>query len=188
MLESLHSMPALDGVSSFSRSTVREDVSSFSQSTIYQSGSAYRPLVSSLYACPETRIVLVCLGGHIILESFHNISLESVHNIPFRQRVSSFSQFTICLSSRLYHLWVSPLPVCPWARTILESLHCIPVPARLPSLSKSTLSLWEGVSSPSQFTLCLSGSPYHPWVNTIYASSETGMILDSVHYMLSGRA
>jgi len=88
----------------------------------------------------------ICLGGHIILESFHYMSLESVHNIPFRQR------FTI-LQSRSYHPWVTPLYAYPGARTIFQSVHC------------THMSLRVGVSSPSHSTVCLSGSPYHHWVS-----------------------
>lgn len=83
--------------------------SSLSQYTLCLSGRAYYPWVIPLY-------------------------VPAGVSPPFRQRVPSFSQFTIRLSSRAYHPWVTPMYACPSVRTILESLHCMPVPARVPSV------------------------------------------------------
>ena len=170
-------MPVRKQVSCLSHSTVRlpwrvyhpsvsplyacpEDVSSFSQSTIHQSGNAYRPLVSSQYSCPETRIVL---------ESVHCMSVWEGTLSLSHSTICPWNQSTIYLSGSSYHPSLNSLYVCLRARTILESFHCIPVPARGPPLSQSIV--------------CLSGRTYHPRVSSLYVSSGGRIIPESVHYM-----
>ena len=100
MLESLHCMPALEGVSSFSRST------------ICLSGKAYHLSVSPQYTRLRART-----------------DLWSFHYMPVRKCESSLSRYTVCLSGRAYYSSLSPVPgvspqyTFPAAWTILQSVH-----------------------------------------------------------------
>jgi hypothetical protein len=134
-VESLHSMPALEGVSSFSWSTIYLSGKEyhFLVSPQYnQSGSAYRPLVSSLYAYPETWIVL---------ESVHCLSVwEGIVSLS-HSTIRPWSQSSIYLSGSAYHPSVNSLYVCPRGRIILESVHYMSVRELVTSLSHSTVRL-----------------------------------------------
>jgi len=155
---------------------VREGVSSFSQSTIYQSGSAYRPLVSSLYACPETRIVL---------ESVHCMSVWVGILSLSHSTIRPWIQSTIYLSGRTYHPSVNSLYVCPRGRIVLEPVHYMSAREHVPSLSHSTHCMPVPVRVPSlnQSTVCLSERAYHPRVSSLYACPVARTTLESAQYM-----
>ena len=155
---------------------VREGVSSFSQSTIHQSGSAYRPLVSSLYACLEKRIVLESVHSMSVWKGILSLShsticpcwsqstfpaartiLQSIHYTSVLEGISSLSHSNVCLSQRAYHPWVTPLYVCPARvpsvlslseRTIIpKSVHYRPPVARTTLKSVHIGLFWSAYDS-----------------------------------------
>jgi len=83
--------------------------------------------------------------------------------------ICPWCQSTIYLSGSAYHPSVNSLYVCPRGRTILESLHCMPVPVRVPSFYQSTV--------------CLSERAYHPRVISLYACPVARTTLESAQYM-----